>query len=183
MTFSLLEFVVVPLLSYRVVSDSATPRTACQALHSTISWSLFEFTCIESVMPPNRLILCRRLLLLPIFQGSVPLTPPPEFPGRTVVPTAPCLCLSCGTHQVVLQFIGSFCLPSALRTCPFQFGSQALLFRGNQKVNKLLSQLQSSTGDWTTNCSHTYHGVSLIAVKQIREQRKRPETKALWLAS
>ena len=57
---------------------------------------------------------------------------------------------SLASHPVVLQFIGSFCLPSALRTCPFQFGSQALLFRGNKKVNKLLSQLQSSTGDWTT---------------------------------
>ena len=42
-----------------------TPRTlACQAFLSfTISWSLLKPMSIESVMPPNHLILCRPLLL------------------------------------------------------------------------------------------------------------------------
>ena len=40
--------------------------TACQAsLSITNSWSLPKFMSIESVMPSNRLILCRPLLLLP----------------------------------------------------------------------------------------------------------------------
>ena len=46
-----------------------TPWTAaCQApLPSTISWSLFKFMSIESVMLSNHLILCRPLLLPSIF--------------------------------------------------------------------------------------------------------------------
>ena len=51
--------------SRSVVSDSVTPWTvACQAFLSfTISWSLLKPMSIESVMPPNHLILCRPLLL------------------------------------------------------------------------------------------------------------------------
>ena len=47
------------------MSDSVTPWTvACQAFLSfTISWSLLKPMSIESVMPPNHLILCRPLLL------------------------------------------------------------------------------------------------------------------------
>jgi len=44
----------------------ATPWTAaCQAsLSITYSWSLLKLMSIESVMPPNHLILCCPLLLL-----------------------------------------------------------------------------------------------------------------------
>ena len=44
-----------------------TPWTAaCQAsLSITNSWSLHKLMSIESVMPPNHLIFCRPLLLLP----------------------------------------------------------------------------------------------------------------------
>ena len=40
------------------------PWTAVRqtSLSFTISWSLLKFMCIESVMPPNRLILCHALL-------------------------------------------------------------------------------------------------------------------------
>ena len=57
------QFSSVELLSR--VRLFATPwTTACQAsLHITNSWSLFKPMSIESVMPPNRLILCRPLLL------------------------------------------------------------------------------------------------------------------------
>ena len=50
--------VVVQLLS--CVWLSATPRTAaCQAsLSITNSWSLLKLMSIESVMPPNHLVLC-----------------------------------------------------------------------------------------------------------------------------
>ena len=60
------EFVVlVQLLSH--VWLFATPwSAACQAsLSFTISRSLLKLTPIESVMPPNHLILCCPLLLLP----------------------------------------------------------------------------------------------------------------------
>ena len=56
--------------SHSVVSDSATPWTAaCQAsLSITSSQSLLKLMSIESVMPPNHLILrCPRLLLPSIF--------------------------------------------------------------------------------------------------------------------
>ena len=50
-----------------------TPWTeACQApLSLTISWSLPKFMSIESVMPPNHLILCCPLLLLPLIFPSI----------------------------------------------------------------------------------------------------------------
>ena len=55
------------------MSDSATPWTAaCQALLSlTSSQSLLKLMSIESVMPPNHLILCRPLLLLPSIFSSI----------------------------------------------------------------------------------------------------------------
>ena len=57
----------------------ATPWTAaCQtSLSITISWSMFKLMSIESVMPFNHLILCRRLLLLLQFfaiSGSFPVS-------------------------------------------------------------------------------------------------------------
>ena len=41
------------------------------SLSFTISWSLTKFMSIESVMPSNRLILCRPLLLLPSIFPSI----------------------------------------------------------------------------------------------------------------
>ena len=51
----------------------STPWTAaCQAsLSFTISRCLFKLTCIKLVMPSNRLILCRPLLLLPSILPSI----------------------------------------------------------------------------------------------------------------
>ena len=37
----------------------------------TISWSLLKFMCTETVMPPNHLILCHPLLLLPSIFPSI----------------------------------------------------------------------------------------------------------------
>ena len=50
-----------------------TPWTAvCQAsLSITNSWSLLKLMSIKSVMPPNHLILCRPLLLLPSIFPSI----------------------------------------------------------------------------------------------------------------
>ena len=59
-------------LSLSHVPLFVTPWTAPQAsLSITNSWSLFKLTSIESVMPPNHLMLCRPLLLLP--SGSFPM--------------------------------------------------------------------------------------------------------------
>ena len=51
---------------------SATPRTAARQapLSFTISRSLLRLMSIESVVPSNRLTLCRPLLLLPSFHLS-----------------------------------------------------------------------------------------------------------------
>ena len=51
----------------------ATPRTAARqaSLSITISWSLLKCMSIESVMPPNHLILCRPLLFLPSISPSI----------------------------------------------------------------------------------------------------------------
>ena len=51
---------VVLVFSHSVMSDSVAPWTAARqaALSSTISWSLLKLMSIESVMPPNHLILC-----------------------------------------------------------------------------------------------------------------------------
>ena len=51
----------------------ATPWTAARqaSLFITNSWSLLKLTPIESVMPSNRLILCRPLLLLPSIFTSI----------------------------------------------------------------------------------------------------------------
>ena len=45
---------------------------ACQAsLSFTVSWSFLKFMSIESVVPPNHLILCHLLLLLPSIFSSI----------------------------------------------------------------------------------------------------------------
>ena len=63
-----------PLLlffSHSGVSDSVTPwKAACQASLST-SWSLLKLMSIELVMPSNRLVLFRPLLLLPSIFPSI----------------------------------------------------------------------------------------------------------------
>ena len=61
------------LFGLLVVSDSLRPhgpqlaRLPCHP----ISWSLLKLMSIESVMPSNHLILCRRLLLLPSIFPSI----------------------------------------------------------------------------------------------------------------
>ena len=65
------------------MSDSAAPWTAARqaSLSITNSWSLLRLVSIESVMPPNHLILCRPLLLF-FFFG--PLLLSSIFPSITV---------------------------------------------------------------------------------------------------
>ena len=50
-----------------------TPRTAARqsSLSITISWSLLKLLSIESVMPPNHLVLCHPPLLLPSILPSI----------------------------------------------------------------------------------------------------------------
>ena len=62
---------VVQLL--RCVQLFATPWTAAHqaSLSFTISQSLLKLMSIESVMPPNHLILCHPLLLLPLIFPSI----------------------------------------------------------------------------------------------------------------
>ena len=68
--WSLLSFILVQLLS--CVQLFATPWTgALQAsLYITISRRPLTFMSIESVMPPNHLILCHPLLVLPLIFPS-----------------------------------------------------------------------------------------------------------------
>ena len=63
--------IVVQLLSH--VHLFATPWTATHkaSLSFTTSWSLLKLMFIESVMPSNRLILCRPLPLLPSVFPSI----------------------------------------------------------------------------------------------------------------
>ena len=70
-------------LSCSVMSDSAAPWTAARqaSLSNTNSQNLLKLMSIESVMPSNRLILCRPLLLPSIFPSirvSPPQIKPPE---------------------------------------------------------------------------------------------------------
>ena len=67
----MLLFIVVQLLS--CVQLSVTTWTAaCQtSLSFTVSRSLLRLMSIELVMPPNHLILCRPLLLLPSIFPSI----------------------------------------------------------------------------------------------------------------
>ena len=59
--------------SFSHVRLFAVPWTVeCQASFSiTKSWSLFKLISIESMMPPNNLILCHPLLLLPSIFPSI----------------------------------------------------------------------------------------------------------------
>ena len=69
--FSSIQFSSVQSLSH--VRLFVTPWTAARqaSLSFTISLSLFQLTSIESVMPPNHLILCRPLLLPPSIFPSI----------------------------------------------------------------------------------------------------------------
>ena len=62
-----------PVQSLSHVRFLATPWTAAHqaSLSITNSQSLLKFTCIESVMPSNHLILCCSLLLLPSIFSSI----------------------------------------------------------------------------------------------------------------
>ena len=63
--------VVIQSLSHICLFE--TPWTAARqaSLSITSSWSLLKLTSIELVMPSNRLILCRPLLLLPSIFPSI----------------------------------------------------------------------------------------------------------------
>ena len=69
--FSLEVVVVVHSLSH--VQLFATPWSAAHQtfLSFIISWSLLKLISIELVMPPNHLILCHPLLLLPPVFPSI----------------------------------------------------------------------------------------------------------------
>ena len=75
---TLMSFIVVVPLIHKIYGISsvqllscvwlfATPQTAAHqaSLSFTISWSLLKLMSIASLMPPNHLILCYPLLLLP----------------------------------------------------------------------------------------------------------------------
>ena len=66
-----MPFVVAQSLSR--VHLFVTPWTAAHqaSLFFSISWSLLKFTCIESGIPSNHLILCCPLLLLPSILPSI----------------------------------------------------------------------------------------------------------------
>ena len=61
------------LFSSLVVYNSVTPWTAAHqaSLSFTISWTLLKLMSIESIIPPNHLILCHPLLLLPSIFPSI----------------------------------------------------------------------------------------------------------------
>ena len=67
--FSPMRCVVVQPLS--LVRLFVTPRTAARqaSLPITNSQSLLELMSMESVMPPNHLVLCRAILPPPVFPG------------------------------------------------------------------------------------------------------------------
>ena len=69
-----------------------TPWTvACQAsLSVTNSWSLLKLMSIESVIPPNHLILCHLLLLLPSVFSSIRVLSIESF--SSVAQSCPTLC-------------------------------------------------------------------------------------------
>ena len=71
MGFLLTRLVVVQLLS--CVQLFVTPWTAARqaSLSFTVSQHLLKLMSIESMMPPNHLILCHSLLLLPSIFPSI----------------------------------------------------------------------------------------------------------------
>ena len=59
----------VPVLQFSSVAQSCP--TLCNSLSITNSWSSPKLMSIESLMPPNHLILCHPLLLLPSIYPSI----------------------------------------------------------------------------------------------------------------
>ena len=61
------------LVSHSVVSDSVTPWTIAHqaSLFITIPWNFLKLMFIWSVIPPNHLVLCHPLLLLPSIFPSI----------------------------------------------------------------------------------------------------------------
>ena len=59
------------------MSDSATPWTAARqaSLSFTITWGLLKLMSVESVMPPNHLVICHPFLLLPSIFPSIRVFP------------------------------------------------------------------------------------------------------------
>ena len=57
--------------SHSVMSDSLQPHVLQQTLSITNSQSLLKLMSIESVMPPNYLILCHPLLFSPSIFPSI----------------------------------------------------------------------------------------------------------------
>ena len=85
---NILHYVVV-VQSLSCVWFFATPWTAaCQASLSTISQTLIKLMSIESVMPPNHLVLSRPLLLLPSIFPSIRVFCS-ELAINTLFPVAP----------------------------------------------------------------------------------------------
>ena len=69
------------LFSLSVVSNTLQPQARQASLSFTISQSWLKLISIESVMPPNHLILCHLLL------------PPSTFPSIRIFPTESALCI------------------------------------------------------------------------------------------
>ena len=72
-TVFIYEMGIVVVQSLSHVPLSVTPWTAARqvSLSFTISWSLLKLMSIESVVPPNHLILCCPLLLQPSIFLSI----------------------------------------------------------------------------------------------------------------
>ena len=85
-----------------------TPWTAaCQAsLPINNSWNLLKLMSIESVMPPNHLILCRPLLLLPSI-----------FPSIRVFSNESVLHIRWPKYQVFHTILGSKEPAKSLQSC------------------------------------------------------------------
>ena len=66
-------------LSYPTLCDPLDCSTHQAPLSFTISWSLFKFMSIESLMLSNHLILCHPLLLLPSIFPSIRTFPVSQF--------------------------------------------------------------------------------------------------------
>ena len=68
---NIFKTVVVQLLSCVWLFVASWIEALQASLSFTISWSLFKFMSIESVMPSNHLILCNPFLLLPSIFTSI----------------------------------------------------------------------------------------------------------------
>ena len=74
--FSEFIYIIQPVISSvqfsrSVMSNSLWPHELQASLSITNSWSSPKLMSIESVMPPNHLILCRPLILLPSIFPSI----------------------------------------------------------------------------------------------------------------